>query len=368
MTRILVLGGTGFAGRLIASLLLTHTGVSVTLASRHPERGPVAGHLSAAHPGRVSVVTADAADPASLRTAFRGHDLVVVAAPTTARTAQVARAALDEGADWLDIQLGADKLALLRTLAPEIAAAGRWFVTEAGFHPGLPAALVRYAAGRVDRLDSADVITYLNQGPTLPASDAIDELAEMFRHYRGQVFRARRWTRPSSWTLRRFDLGSDIGVRLCYSMFFDELEPLPAAYPSLTDLGCYVSETHWFTDWVVTPVVLLGLHVPPLARPMARLFWWSLRRFARAPHRVEIQVQAGGRRAGSGTVRVRAVVAHQDGYLLTAIPVVATILQYLDGSARRPGLWLLGHLVDPRRLLADMGTLGAEVTIDDGPS
>ena len=131
MTRILVPGGTGFAGRLIASLLLTHTGVSVTLASRHPERGPVAGHLSAAHPGRVSVVTADAADPASLRTAFRGHDLVVVAAPTTARTAQVARAALDEGADWLDIQLGADKLALLRTLAPEIAAAGRWCVSEA---------------------------------------------------------------------------------------------------------------------------------------------------------------------------------------------------------------------------------------------
>jgi len=61
---------------------------------------------------------------------------------------------------------------------------------------------------------------------------------------------------------------------------------------------------------------------------------------------------------------VRVSVAHDDGYAITAIPVVATLLQYLDGSVRKPGLWLMGHVVDPVRLVADMDSLGARVTID----
>lgn len=348
---MLVLGGTGYAGLLIAKLLLERTDCRITLASRHLARGQaVAADLGAPFVDRVSACRADAGDPDSLRAAFRGHDLVVVAAPTTAHADKVVRAALDERVDYLDIQLGAAKLALLRSLAGEIESRGRWFVTEAGFHPGLPAALVRYAADQLDRLETANVITYLNQGADLPYTDAVDELAEVFRHYQGQAFRGGGWTRPTSWTARRFDLGRDIGRKLCYSMYYEELGPLPATFPSLTDLGCYVSESHWVTDWLITPIVGLGLKFPRSTHAMGRLFWWSLRTFARPPHRVEIQVQATGIREGR-QARVRVSVAHDDGYAITAIPVVATLLQYLDGSVRKPGLWLMGHVVDPVRLV-----------------
>jgi saccharopine dehydrogenase (NAD+, L-lysine-forming) len=47
---------------------------------------------------------------------------------------------------------------------------------------------------------------------------------------------------------------------------------------------------------------------------------------------------------------------------LTAIPVVAALLQVLDGTARRPGMWMMGHLMDPVRLMADMAAMGAAVS------
>lgn len=61
--------------------------------------------------------------------------MVVVAAPTTAYAENVIRTCLGIGLDNLDVQLGAQKLALLQSLAYEIEQAGLCFITEAGFHP-----------------------------------------------------------------------------------------------------------------------------------------------------------------------------------------------------------------------------------------
>ena len=80
--------------------------------------------------------------------------------------------------------------------------------------------------------------------------------------------------------------------------------------------------------------------------------------FHRPPDRVELQVQASGIKEGR-QVEVLASVAHPDGYELTAIPVAAALLQYLDGPARQPGLWMMGHICEPTRLMKDMEMMGA---------
>jgi saccharopine dehydrogenase (NAD+, L-lysine-forming) len=49
---------------------------------------------------------------------------------------------------------------------------------------------------------------------------------------------------------------------------------------------------------------------------------------------------------------------HPDGYELTAIPVVASILQWLDGSARKPGLFWQALFVDPERFITDINRMG----------
>ena len=363
MSSILILGGTGYTGRRIAWHLLESSDAEVTIAARRvdPLKAFVE-ELNREHPGhRAAAVHADAADARTLRSAFRNHSLVVVASPTTPQADRVIRAALEEEVDYLDVQLGAGKLSLLRSLALSIQESGRCFITEAGFHPGLPAAMVRWAAASLDTLDGAVTACYLNMGKALPHTPAVDELMEALKDYRAQVYRDGSWTDPGTLAMREVDFGRDIGWKRCFSMFFEELAPLPRAYPTLKELGFYMSQTHWVTDWVVTPLALAGLRVAPKAtRPLGRLFWWSMGTFHRPPYRVELQVQASGTRGG-GPGTFKGVIAHPDGYELTAIAVVATLLQYLDGSARKPGLWMMGHLAEPKRLMADMGALGAEV-------
>ena len=87
-----------------------------------------------------------------------------------------------------------------------------------------------------------------------------------------------------------------------------------------------------------------------------------MRTFHRPPYCVELVAQARGRRAGK-TAEAAIRVSHPDGYALTAIPVVAAILQYLDAPAAKPGVWTMGCYVEPNRLLADMADMGVEVAI-----
>jgi len=362
MNRIFILGGTGYAGTLIARHLLEQSDAQITISARHLEKAQnFADELNRRWPGRVKAIRADASDAASLRFAFNGHSMIVVAAPVTAHADKVVRTVLETGADYLDLQISAKKLALLQSLAGEIGRSGRCFITEAGFHPGLPSVLVRYAAAHLDTIESAVTAGYLNIGNTLPYSDAVDELIEAFRNYQAQIYKDGHWTKPNSWQMRRIDFGGDIGSKQCFSMFFEELRDLPKLYPALRNVGFFISETHWVTDWVIMPLALIWLRSIPLGtHRIGKIVWWSMRTFHRPPYLVELFVQATGQHAGQ-PAQFQASVSHPDVYELTAIPVVATLLQYLDSSPRRPGLWMMGHYADPVRLLNDMKRMGVKI-------
>ncbi|GAA0542932.1 saccharopine dehydrogenase (NAD+, L-lysine-forming) [Rhizomicrobium palustre] len=360
--KILILGGTGMTGRLIVRHLLERSDAIITIASRRLEKAQeLAADLGRDQPERLLAVRAVAGDAESLKAAMPGHQIVVVASPTTQYTEMVARHALLFGLDYLDIQLGAQKLATLRTLEYEIAKAGRCFITEAGFHPGLPSLLVRYAAEQFDRIETAITACYLSIDKDIPYTDSVDELVEVFRNYQPQIYTHKHWTIPGVFNMKKIAFGGDIGTRDSYSMFFEELHPLPEMYPSLKETGFFMAGGHWFTDWVVYPTAIAALKMAPAARrPIGRYLWWGMRRFQKAPYRTELIVQASGLHAGQPT-HFEAAVSHRDAYELTAIPVTAMLLQYLEGMGRRAGLWMMGHIAEPRRLLTDMKRMGVKV-------
>lgn len=362
VAKILILGGTGMTGRLIVRHLLERSDAIVTIASRRLEKAKaLAEDLGRDRPGRLLAVQAEAGDAETLKAALPGQSIVVVASPTTAHVERVARLAIAFGVDYLDIQLGAKKLATLQTLEYEIAKAGRCFITEAGFHPGLPSALVRFAAGHFDKIETANTACYLSLDKEIPYTDAIDELVETFRNYQPQIYVNRHWTLPGVFQMRKIAFGGDIGNRDSYSMFFEELRHLPDLYPSLRETSFFMAGGHWFTDWVVYPSAIAALKLLPAAkRPIGRYLWWGMRRFQKAPYRTELIVQATGLHAGQPT-HFEAAVAHRDAYELTAIPVVATLLQYMEGLGRKTGLWMMGHTVDPRRLFTDMKRMGVKL-------
>jgi len=359
MTTILILGGYGYTGKFISRYLLRESKANIILAGRSLDKGKEFAKELGDHGDRVRVAFVDAAQIGTLRTALAGVDLLLVVAPTTQYTEDVARAALSAGIDYLDIQYSSHKLKILHTLEEEIQEAGLCFITEAGYHPGLPSVMVRYAASQLDKLERAYTAGYLNIGNSLPYSEAVDELMEAFKNYQAQTFKDGQWTKPSKYDIRKFDFGGDIGWRTCYSMYFEELHGLPEMYPSLTDTGFYISGSHWIVDMLITPIVMIGLKLIPRRgiRPLGKFMWWGMQTFPKAPCQVVLRVEADGQLNGRPT-RVYAAIAHPDGYELTAIPVVAFLSQYLHGSARRPGLWMMGHLVEPMRMMEDMRRMG----------
>lgn len=359
MTTFLILGGYGYTGKLLAKHLLAQSDANIILAGRNLEAANVfANELS---DGRVSTLRVDAADGDSLRAALQNVDLLLVAAPTTHHARTVIRAALDARVDYLDVQYSKTKLDVLHKLAPQIEKAGLCFVTEAGYHPGLPSAMVRYAALQMDGIESALTAGYLNMGKSLPYSEAVDELMEGFIDYQAQVYKQGAWTKPGQWDMRKFNFGEEIGERTCYSMFFEELRALPEVYPSLQETGFYIAGSNWFTDLLITPVVMLGLKIAPkrLLTPLGKLMWWGMGQ-SPPPYVVALKVEATGLKNGQ-QVEVQARIEHPDGYELTAIPVVAWLLQYLDESARRPGIHMMGHLAEPNRLFEDMERMGVKI-------
>ena len=87
--------------------------------------------------------------------------------------------------------------------------------------------------------------------------------------------------------------------------------------------------------------------------------WWAMNR-SKPPYRVVLKVEAAGQLNGK-PVQVEASIEHEDGYELTAIPFVALLKQY--NQIRKPGLHMMGHLVEPERFFSDMEGMGVKVCV-----
>ncbi len=359
---IVVLGGYGATGLTVVRYLLQQTGVRLVLAGRRKERADeVTAQLNAQFAGeRVSGARADAADGESLAAAFRDVDMVLVCSPTTEHVGQVARAALAAGIDYMDIHFPRKVIPVMTALAPAIEQAGRCFIYQAGFHPGLPAVFVRHAAAQFTRLRSATVGIAMCMKATSSPDSAI-ELVEDIGNPQAEVLRNGIW-RPAGYKdMRKIDFGPGFGRRDCYPSMMEEMRVLPRLL-GLEEAGVYLAGFNWFVDWLVIPLIMLAWKIRPglAARSLSRLMMWGWNTFSRPPYGVVFKLEAEGGHEGK-TRRVTTVARHENGYDLTAIPAVACLLQYLDGSIARPGLHMMGQVVDPARLFTDMERMGVRI-------
>jgi saccharopine dehydrogenase (NAD+, L-lysine-forming) len=188
------------------------------------------------------------------------------------------------------------------------------------------------------------------------------EFVEELTQWKPQVYDHGVWKAQPWWRSRTLDFGSPLGSKRVVPLSGDELRGLPGQYASLVELSLWAAGFNWFVDTVGFGAGMFALRLlgERAVRPVSRVLWYGLRRFSRPPWGAVMLVEAGGWKKGR-RVGVRGVVSHWDAYELTAIPAAATVLQYLDGSIRRPGLWQQGLIVDPRRFMADLERLGATV-------
>ncbi len=372
---ILILGGYGMTGRPLSELLLQETRAQLTLAGRTlPKAQAFANELNARFPGeRVRAIFADAADPVSLQEAFCKTDIVVVASSTAVYARQVARAALEAEIDYLDIQYSTEKIEVLKAMAGQIEAAGRCFITDGGFHPGLPAAMVRFAGEHFDQLQSAVIgsVIKIDWRSLDFGLSTMEEFVDEFKDFQALVYQDGRWQNAGVMSMLKpvyMNFGPPFGRQYGMPMFLEELRSLPELIPSLKKTAFYVGSLNWFVDLFLSPVIMAGLKLFPRRgrRPMARLMHWGLCRFSHPPYGTLLQLEADGNANGSRK-KMTLRVCHPDGYALAAIPVAACLMQYLDGQIQQPGLGFQALVVEPIRYLADIQRLGAEVTWEMKP-
>ena len=158
---IFILGGSGNTGEKIAQLLLDYSDVRIVLGARNEEKlSQSAEKLN--ETARINWVSVDASDAHSLSSAFSGMDMVVSAGSTAQFTENVFMACIEVGCDYLDVHYSTSKVRMLKSMMADMENSGNCFISEAGFHPGLLAALVRYADAQMDILESAITAGVIN--------------------------------------------------------------------------------------------------------------------------------------------------------------------------------------------------------------
>lgn len=363
----LILGGYGNTGRLIADYLLQETPqVNIFLGGRHLEKAQqlAAEFRQRFSDAQVEAVQVDAADKESLKRAFRNMDLVIAASSTADYTENIARAALEIGTDYLDVQYSTAKVRTLNALRREIESSGCCFITEGGFHPGLPAAMIRYAAGHFDCLESALVgsVIQVDWKAADIGSATAEEFSHELLHFDTTVYKGGQWV-SLGWTgSHTFEFGGAFGQQKAIAMMLEELRPLPSLIPDLKETGFYVGGFNSVVDNVMMPLGYLLLKAAPRrgVKIFSKMLMWGLKTFSRPPYSTILKLDAQGIKDGQPhTFTLR--IEHEDGYVMTAVPVVACLLQYLDSSIRKPGLWMQGLVVEPERLFTDMQRMGVQV-------
>ncbi len=363
---ILILGGSGNTGEKIARLLLDYSDVQITLAARNENKlrqlAEKLGQLE-----RVSWKTVDASDKSALVQSFTGVDMVVFAASTALFTENIASACIEAKCDYLDIQYSNSKVKILKSMVEKIKASGQCFISEAGFHPGLPAALVRYANSQLDVLESA--ITYSAISMDMNNVELTDATKQEFirelQGYDAAFFHDGQWKKANMWTTRDFkkiDFGEPAGKKWCIPMMFEEIRNLPEVIPTLKETSFYITGFGWIMDWIITPfsMIMVKLFPKVMEKPMGNLFTWAWKKTSKPPFYTIMKLKANGIKNKNKT-QLEITLFHEDGYWFTAIPVVACLLQYLDGIIQKPGLHWMGQLVDPTRLLDDLKKLGIKI-------
>lgn len=297
--RILLLGGYGNFGALIARELARDTGLELILAGRNLASAQACAATLRTRPGAVlDAVALDVGDSdLALCLAAVRPDLVInTCGPFQAQDYRVANAALDVGAHYVDLADARDFVAGINSLDAKARACARLVVAGASTVPALSAAVIDRYRGEFDALHDIDIgISPGNRTPRGAATVAA------ILSYVGQplhMWKNGQWHIAFGWQgLHRQTYPDPVGKRWLGNCDVPDLTLFPARYPGLRTLR--------FGAGLELGVLHLGLWL--LSWPVRRHLLPRLNRWTHAFKRISEWFQALGSDAGAMHIDLRGI-------------------------------------------------------------
>ncbi|ASO18304.1 NAD(P)-dependent dehydrogenase (short-subunit alcohol dehydrogenase family) [Actinoalloteichus hoggarensis] len=302
--RILVAGGTGVLGRAICSeVRAVLPGAELLIGTRCVEGAACLPRGLGPHARRVPL---DARDPVSVRRAIAGAQLVIIALNQDEPLVQ--QACLELGVHSVDVGIGVDLAAQVRSMDRRAADAGLASIAMAGLFPGLSGLQIGEAIRGLDTIESVDVFFRQNTNACVGRSGTIDMLKIVSAPVRRGTSVVRGFRRGS-----RAEQG---------------LRRIEHPERDIVTSGLGLDRVEYWTGWnsrafdsaVATLVAIRAL--PRYAPRLARL----TRHDPMTPENVELWVRGRGTLAGRPTEQVVALSATSDYGATAGVAVALGVL------------------------------------------
>lgn len=272
--RVLVLGACGFFGSRIAELLAKTPGLELILAGRDSGKATALAYRLGLRAANARII--DATDPklAQVLRKLGVQSLIHTVGPFQGQNYQVAHAAIEAGANYLDLADGREFVAGIPALDGPARAAGVCVISGVSSLPALSSAVLDRYAEHFAALEH--VAIGISSGARVPG---LGTLRGVFS-YAGKPFKVLengRWVDAYGWLDRRtFQFPKPVGPRLLGRCDVPDLEMLPKRFPSVKTVSFhagFASDTgHRVIEWLASQVRAGRLKsMVPFAKPLHRV-------------------------------------------------------------------------------------------------
>lgn len=349
MIRTLVSGGYGNAGREICRLLQHSGEFQVLVGGRNEEKAQQfikETGWNSTYP-TPEFRFCDTASSTSLDYVLWECQLLVVASSSMDHIAIILEACIRNRVHYADIMLSSQKKwEILFSYREQFSQHKLIALPDGGFHPGLPALMVRYMANKYGEINSAEVYSALRvpwQHLQISPSTRHEFVKEM-EDFRPLVYKQGKWE-GSTWNppIRRVLFEDPIGEIRCMAMLLQEMHQLPVSYPDIQYCGFYISGFNPVTDNLILPLLYLFRNYQWINKQLYMLFWFSLKRFSKAPYLVDLRCEIRTSFQKKSILSLR----HRDSYFMTAVPCVGTLLSVFRDPRSHVGLKAQSWAADP---------------------
>ena len=358
---LVIFGGTGVFGSLVAEDLLANTDAHLTLAGRHAAK---LRQVARRFGDRVTTAVSDIGDADSVRHTVGGSTGVICCAgPFQQLSLNVLRAAIDCRVPYADLADSRAYISAVHQLEDSIRQAGIRVLPGLSTVPGTSSLLVHLASRSIERIEAVH-ISFLIGNRNRKGEGAVRSLLGSMGD-RIRVPRDGAAAMVTVWTGREsVDFRPPVGRRLVYWIDAPDYDVLPGLFPlrSVTcKCGFDVDLLNRTLGWLSRVKRMTGC---PLERLSMMLISMSQGLAIFGSSQGALRVEVLGTLAGEPRRFVGTVTADRSGQRIAAIPAAVAGATFWRGEAVGGGIMPMHAWIAPSRYLAELERRGIRCHIE----